>query len=195
MATMTTTPLLVIVSGPPCTGKTTLSRRIAGELHLPLVAKDSIKELIFDCLGWKDRDWSRQLGRATYDILYYFVEIQLAAGISQIVESNFTPDFASPRFRALKEKHNFLPCQVLCYTEGVTLAQRFTQRASSPERHPGHLDHLNYEELQETLLKGKYEPLDIGGIVIEVDTTDFAAIDYKALLVSIKSAAATRHKW
>ncbi len=184
-----TTPLLVIVSGPPCTGKTTLSRRIAEELHLPLVAKDSIKELMFERLGWKDRDWSRQLGQATYDILYYFVEVQLAEGISQIVESNFTPELATPRFLALKGKHNFVPCQVLCYTEGSVLAQRFTQRANSGERHPGHLDHLNYEELQETLLKGRYKPLDVGGTVIEVDTTNFATVNYKALLTSIRSAA------
>jgi len=54
-------PLLIIISGPPGTGKTTLGKRMANELHLPFVNKDSIKELLFDHLGWHDRAWSRKL--------------------------------------------------------------------------------------------------------------------------------------
>jgi predicted kinase len=64
-------PLLVIVSGPPCSGKTTLARWLAKELALPLIAKDNIKELLFDHLGWSDRAWSKKLGRATYPLIYY----------------------------------------------------------------------------------------------------------------------------
>ena len=37
-------PLLVIVTGLPCTGKTALSRRLAGAIPLPLIAKDDLKE-------------------------------------------------------------------------------------------------------------------------------------------------------
>ena len=47
-------PWVIIVSRPPCTGKTTLGQRIARELEFPFVNKDNIKELLFDRLGWKD---------------------------------------------------------------------------------------------------------------------------------------------
>lgn len=60
------TSVLIIVLGPPCAGKTTLARRIAQEFQLPLIAKDDIKESLFDSLGWRDREWSKKLGRATF---------------------------------------------------------------------------------------------------------------------------------
>ena len=41
-------PLVVVVTGPPAAGKTTVAREIARSLRLPLVAKDTIKEALFD---------------------------------------------------------------------------------------------------------------------------------------------------
>jgi hypothetical protein len=51
------------VTGPPATGKTTLAERISRELGLPLVAKDAIKERLYDTVGAGDRAWSQRLGR------------------------------------------------------------------------------------------------------------------------------------
>ena len=58
-------PLIVLVNGAPASGKTTLSRRLAGDLGLPLLAKDAIKEVLYDTLGAPDRARSRELGGAT----------------------------------------------------------------------------------------------------------------------------------
>ncbi len=65
------------------------------------------------------------------------------------------------------------------------LFQRFQKRSESGERHPGHVDNLNYEEFQTTLLKGGYDILDIEGTVLEIDTTDFEKINYQSLSSSI----------
>jgi predicted kinase len=181
-------PLLIIVTGPPCTGKTTLGRKLAVELHLPFVNKDGIKETLFESLGWRDREWSKKLGRASISLLYYFIETQLEAGRSFIVESNFKAEFATLEFLALKQKYNFEPFQILCQTDGQVLFQRFKERFASGKRHPGHVDHLNSDEFKETLLEGNGQILDIGGEVFEVDTTDFEKIDYKGLLKAIEGA-------
>jgi predicted ATPase len=42
---------LVLVTGPPGSGKTTLAVPLARRLELPLIAKDTIKEALFDALG------------------------------------------------------------------------------------------------------------------------------------------------
>ncbi len=180
-------PLLVIVSGPPCTGKTTLGRRIAAEFGLPFVNKDGIKETLFDSLGWSDRAWSRRLGIASFAVLFLVVEAQLAAGRSLVAEGNFDPEWHTPRFLALKEHCAFTPLQVQLRTEGETLLARFKARSLSGERHPGHVEGGQWEEQRATLSRGRHEPLALGGPVIELDTTDFGAIDYDALFAAVRS--------
>ena len=183
-----TKPLLIIIAGPACTGKTTLGQYLAQELRLPFISKDGHKELLFDCLGWSDRAWSRKVGRASMEILFYFVESQLRAAQSFIVESNFSPPFHAERFLKLKQQYDFEPFQIQCICEGKVLLERFKHRAESGVRHPGHVDQLNYEEFKPILLKGRYDPLEIGGRICEVDTTDFVSIDYKKIVKEIRAA-------
>jgi predicted kinase len=179
-------PLLIIVSGPPCSGKTTLARRLAAELHLPFVYKDGIKELLFDHLGCSDLDQSKLLSRVSYDLMYYFVEAQLQVGGSLVVEGNFKPESETGKFLALKAKYGFIPFQIQCRTDGPVLLERFRKRAASPERHPGHLDSLNETHLSEILARGRHDPLPVGGRIFEIDTTDLDAIDYPGLYAALK---------
>ncbi len=139
-------------------------------------------------LGWHDRAWSRRLGAATYRLIYHLLEVQLAAGRSLIVESNFDRQHATGEFLALKARHDFRPVQVLCWASSQVLLARFKARAESGARHPGHIDHLSYAELAETLRRGPAEPLAIGGPAFEVDTTDWAAVDCAGLLERVRNS-------
>jgi predicted kinase len=183
---MSKTPL-IIIAGPPGSGKTTLGKRIAKELDLPIVHKDGIKEILFDTLGWSDRAWSRKLGIATYALLYSFIEAQLSAGGSCIVESNFHAEYDTERFLALKAKYDFEALQICCVADGEVLFQRFKERAASGKRHPGHVETLNLEEFKPGLLRGRDEVMDIGGTAIEVDTTDFDKVDYEELVERVRN--------
>ena len=44
------TAVLVLVTGPPASGKTTLARPLAAALGRPLIGKDLINEALFDAL-------------------------------------------------------------------------------------------------------------------------------------------------
>jgi predicted kinase len=179
-------PLVLIVSGPPCTGKTTLARRLAASFVLPLMTKDTIKESLFETLGVSDRAWSRRLGGASMELLYVYVESQIAAGQSCIVEGNFISAFGSPAFRRLQERYSFLPIQVNCVADPAVLAARFRERALSGERHPGHQDHLPRDSRIDAPIPGRFEPLDIGGHVIELDLSDFARLNYQGLCAKLR---------
>jgi predicted kinase len=178
----------VVVAGAPGSGKTTLARYLATALTLPLFTKDDIKETLFDTLGWGDRAWSRKLGTAAVALLFGCVAAELAVGRSFIVESNFHPARANGDFRALQARYPFRPCVVYCHAEEAVLLARFAARAYSADRHPGHVDQQNYDEIATALRSGTYGPPDIGGTAITVDTTDFARIDYPALLAAIHAA-------
>jgi predicted kinase len=182
------TPFVIIVSGPPGTGKTTLAEKISAEFRSPLFNKDGIKELLFDTLGWSDRKWSKRLGHATYVILFHIMERELAAGASFVVESNFHVAFDTERFRTLQAQYPFTPFQVNCTADGDVLYERFRERAESGERHPGHGDAMNLDEFEDILRRGRHDPLDIDGAVYEVDMTDYDAIDYDGLYGAIRTA-------
>ncbi len=184
-------PLVIVVNGLPATGKTTLARRLADDLHLPLLAKDAIKETLFETIGWSDRAWSRRLGTATMALLYMLLDEHLRAGQPYIVECNFYPDRDGERFHALQQAYPFMPFQILCVADGPTLYARYCQRARSADRHPGHVETNDLDEHRELLLRGRIDPLPLGGTLYELDTTDFAAMDYSALTTVLRAVASS----
>ena len=189
-----TKPFVLIVTGSPSSGKTTLGRRIADDMRLPFIHKDGLKELLFDTLGWSDRAWSKRLGVATYAILYHIVEAQVRAGASFVVESNFHPVYDNEKVAALQKTYGFAAFQVRCVADGDVLFARFKARAESGERHPGHVDDLNYDEFEEMLRRGRDDALAIEGEIYEIDMTDFDVIDYDGLMTAIRAALASQRQ-
>jgi predicted kinase len=181
-----TGPLLIVVSGLPATGKTTLARHLAEELRLPLIARDALKESLFDTLGWSDREWSKKVGLAALRLLYHVTEAELRAGRSLIVESNFSPALDAERFRGFQRDYGAEIVQILCKAEGETLYRRFRERWESGGRHPGHVEHTQLEAIREALLRGRAEPLDIAAPLLEVDTSDFAAVDHMRIVAFVR---------
>lgn len=179
---------LIIISGLPGTGKTTISKRIANEYQIPVLNRDGLKEVLFDSLGWSDREWSRKLGKASYALLYELMERLFQYQDRLIVESNFNAKFDLEPLQKIIGKYDLSTLQIVCHAEGEILWKRFQKRSESGERHPGHVDSGNYAEFKELLMNGHtYESLPLKGEVLRVDTTDFEGIDYPALYTSIRS--------
>ncbi|WP_127717948.1 AAA family ATPase [Halobacteriovorax sp. HLS] len=169
--------LLILISGLSCTGKTSIAKQLSVHFKLPLFGRDCIKESLFDSLGCRDREWSKKLGTASYELLYKIIESQLGATNSCIVESNFNSKFDTPIFLNLQKKYKFSTIIIHCEAEGETLFNRFKARSESGQRHQGHCDHLNYDEFRDVLLNGRLDILDIDAEVIKLDTTDFSELN------------------
>jgi predicted kinase len=153
----------VVVGGVPGSGKTTLARPLARELQLPLLSKDTIKEALFDVLGTGDLEWSRLLGLASHRVMYAVAAETQGA----VLESHFWRGLAEGDLLALGEPI----IQVYCRCPIDLAAERYRKRATSADRHPGHLPEHQAEEVTKAWREAEPEPLDLDGVLIEVDTT------------------------
>ena len=88
--------------------------------------------------------------------------------------------------QALQARYGLRPIEINCYADGPTLLARFQARACGPSRHPGHVETGDLGEWTAELLRGSYPDLALGGLLLRVDTTDFATIDYPAILRAVK---------
>jgi predicted kinase len=132
----------VIILGSSASGKTTLGRRLAAELRMPLLCKDDIKEALFDGLGVGDRNRSLDYSRASFAALTNLARTQIAAGVSCIVEGNWRAEHRDGLL-LLSAAGGARLAQIACHAESPEIRRRFAER----RRHPGHLDAVLAGEL------------------------------------------------
>ncbi len=180
-------PVLIIVNGLPGTGKTMLARQLGADLHLPVFARDSIYETLYDALKRSDYEPSPLLGTASFSLLYFIVGTLLGAGKSLIVEHFFgQPELRTAEFLHLQQAIDFEPFQILCKADGKVLLERFLARVGTAERHSAHPDLEWLAQNKEWLLQGRCTPLALEGQLIEIDTTTPESFEYGNLLQQIQ---------
>lgn len=176
-------PLLVIVSGPPAAGKTTIARALGPRLGLPVLCRDEIKESLFDNLGWSDRAWSQKLGGAAFELVWLLLDRLLVAGVSVVVEANFWPHNRE-NFARLSAHASFIPFEVYCWADAETLTRRFTARVRSGARHAGHGDSVDAAFTNEGA-RTRHPPLRLGAYGVEVNTAQ--EVDLDAVIAAIEA--------
>jgi uncharacterized protein len=169
---------VVVVSGPPGAGKTTLAVPLAAALGFPLLSKDVIKESLFDVLGHVDTDLvgsSRRLGAASMELLW-----RLAAQCPAVViEANFRS--GSPYEREQLRALSSHPVEVYCRVPTDLAAARYADRGARPDHHPVHV----LRSLPTSAFDEFQEPMGLGP-VFEVDT--LAPVDVPTLAQRVQEA-------
>lgn len=194
----------ILVTGPPAAGKSTMARDLSERLGLPAFSKDSVKELLFDRIGFGSREEKNRLGAASMEILCYTAEQLMKSAQPFILESNF--EFSSREgITALLRKYGYAALTLTLTGDYRILYERFLKRQASPDRHRGHVVNDRYPEAE--LPEGQKPPLPpfswegylygivyrgfdsfrVDGQQIRVDTTDFSGIEMEGLTAQIKA--------
>lgn len=177
-------PVLVVVAGPPGAGKTTVAAALQARTGLPLIAKDTIKEVLGEALCVTERADSKRLGSAVFALMGTLLRELLGCGVSLIVEGNFAAGYPLfddlPRTRVV-QVHVSAPLDVL--------VARLKERG--PERHAVHYDREAVDEVAARVARGEWEPLPLDGALIRVDTsaqTDLAALADEVTFLTARSS-------
>ncbi|MGA7521707.1 MAG: AAA family ATPase [Acidobacteriaceae bacterium] len=168
---------IVIVSGPPASGKTTLARPLARHLGFALLSKDDIKESLYISMGGApgDLDLSRRSGDAAMDLLWVLATRCPAV----VIEANF-------RTRSLQERARVAALdgkivEIYCRVPLEEASRRFAERAREARHHPAHpLAEMPPERMAE------YDGPFGMSPVIEIDTT--RPVDLLALVQRVSSS-------
>ena len=163
-------PLLVVVSGPPGSGKSQLSEALAERLGLPIIAKDFIKETLMDALPVADRDASMQLGSAVFRLLFGFSASLLRSGSGAVLEAPFKRGRSQSELEALAHLSRML--LIHCSPPAELAVRRYRERFLSGSRHPGHFDDAVLDGLEQRISSGEYDPFELPVPILSVDTTD-----------------------
>ncbi len=193
---------LILMAGLPASGKSSFAKYAAKELCFAVIAKDEIKEKLFDTIGFRSYEEKTNLDIAAANIMMYSAARILDAGSSVILDNNFE-NRNLENLRDLVERH---PCNVVTVRFDCDFDEayrRFRERDRDPDRHPGHVlltcyppvpgveDEFSKNPVTLERFTEKYTRRGTKGFcfgkLIEVNATDMNLISYDQILQNLKA--------
>ena len=188
----------ILVTGIPAAGKSTMAEAVSERLKLPVISKDTVKELLFDNVGFHSREEKVNLGIASMEIMYYVARQLMKTGQPFILENNFEYSSESG-MKNLLENYPYPVLTITLTGDYRVIYRRFLERESSPDRHRGHVVNDCYPEKKENHIKTPkaktlscedfihgiekrgFDAFYVDSRQIKVDTSDFSKINMEEL--------------
>ncbi|KQR41220.1 ATP-binding protein [Deinococcus sp. Leaf326] len=157
------TPTLLVVSGLPAAGKTTLAAPLARTLGWPLVTKDDYKGLLYAHLPELPQ---AQGGPLSFALMFHVAEVILSAGGSLVLETHFHRGVSEPHLLALAGTSGARLLQVYCGAPLELLRTRHAARVAAGTR-PGIDLPFDHADLPP---HAGWSPLDLSAPLLRLDT-------------------------
>jgi predicted kinase len=165
-------PTLIVVSGPPGSGKTTLAHAIARQVPCPTICRDEIKEGLVHAGGGDEPGRGNSVSPLVFEAFFGVLRLLLSAGVTVVAEAAFQDKLWRSGLEPLLEITDIRV--VHCVVDPALARARIARRlADQVATRASHLD----RELLEALDSGKlslesFEPISLLAPSLRVDTTD-----------------------
>jgi len=166
---VTSHPTLIVVSGPPGSGKTTLAHQIARAIGCPAICRDEIKEGMAHATPGFAPGPGDDLTMRTLPAFFGVLELLLTAGVTTVAEAAFQDQVWRPRLAPL------LPLARLrivhCTADPGVAFQRIAGRAAASRVRAAHADPGPAGEADYIRRHREFDRVALDAPSIEVDTT------------------------
>ena len=164
--------ILILVTGSPATGKTTLATKLSERLKIPAFYRDRITEVLWDAPAPGEKV-PNQFGPASAEMIFHITEQLMKSNISFIIESYWHYNLANERLLGLKEKYKYNSVTIRLFGEPDILYNRFYKRQQTSERHEGLKGggKKTLDEFTALIELTGCNKIDIGGKILDIDTT------------------------
>ena len=172
-------PILVVVSGPPGAGKTTLAHLLARTIGCPAICRDEIKEGMVHATGDFVPAPSDELALRTLPTFFQVLALLLGAGVTTVAEAAFQDRVWRPYLQPLRGLADIrvVHCQVTAETAGTRIQRR---QGENPTRR-AHADAHRINHQAHAAGHDGFHRVQLDVPEIEVDTSD----DYRPNLDEI----------
>lgn len=167
---MPSLPALVVVSGPPGAGKTTLAHGIARRLGCPAIYRDEIKEGMVHAAPGFTPGPGDVLSRRTLPVFFGVLELLLRAGVTTVAEAAFQDRLWRPGLEPLRELARIRV--VHCVVAAEVARQRQLRRLWDNPLRRAHADSPPDDPAAHAVIHDGFDRVSLDAPWIDVDTTD-----------------------